>query len=943
MRALSFYQDLLPEKYHLLRPLAEGGFGLTFLAKAQTGKTCVIKMLSLKQAENWKSVELFDREAALLKHLKHAGIPRYYDHFSVEAEGENWFFLVQEYVIGKSLQEWIQSGRHFQQAEALEIASQLADILTYLHSFSPPIIHRDIKPSNIMLDDRARVHLIDFGAVRDTLLPAGNRGSTIVGTFGYMPLEQYEGRAQPASDLYGLGMSLLYLLSGVEPVSMKKRGLSIDFTGYIQVSKGFSRLLQRLTEPDLERRYRLATDLKRDLLKLQDKQGSLPLISKALIQGKQPFRNLPAWLGMVIGSLLIFAVILGLSLGSRNQTPSTQSDRSRQTGQQTSIETETASDWPAPWQALSNAYSEDDALKSFPTVIRFDSQNAQWLMSPQRVHLRQTANSEPQSWTFDQIMLQATGIFADLQIVGTSAYLLTSDQQAPQLAGYLNQKWRVIALPATGATKLLGSHQDKLLVGIGTQLWAYDASKQAWQKRLQLPESSSAIRALSSDGETLWLSDNIQVWSFNQRLSKVWRSSDLIETLLIDNKQRLWIGTHKGLKVYLPQQKSVKTALENPEIKQLVQDPSGRIWVGTRHNGIFVQAQPAQAASFSSEWLHWGWTEGLPANEVQNLSIDKQGQVWLTVGSSGSYLRPHFAPSEAILTAIHTRSALPQIASKIAPDLCTAVKNEGLTQATGKISNQISTTLLSGKWLSFMQGKQRCPAGNAYYSPQQTLVYDHYSAGLTVRKPAQIYRIGKPVKDYLSLTDIFIDSQQRVWISSSQGTYYFDQKWQQVNPQGQVRFAESKQSILMGRYMGPIPMLQGLQQGKLTNLSPLDKSYPPTIYAIASYGQDQVAIASTEGLWYGDPQKLSQLNRESGLNQEMITGLSASNDGIWLLLYENGLAYFDLKQESLRYWNTRDGLFSDRLQDIALDAQQRLWLKDADGRVAVYLVTDLMK
>ena len=92
-------------------------------------------------------------------------------------------------------------------------------------------------------------------------------------------------------------------------------------------------------------------------------------------------------------------------------------------------------------------------------------------------------------------------------------------------------------------------------------------------------------------------------------------------------------------------------------------------------------------------------------------------------------------------------------------------------------------------------------------------------------------------------------------------------------------------------------MLQSFQKEKLEDISPVEKTYPPGIYAMASYGEQQIALASTEGLWYGDPQRLQNINAESGLAFNMVTGLSATEKGIWLLIYDRGLAYFDLEQQ----------------------------------------------
>lgn len=150
-----------------------------------------------------KSLELFERECKTLKHLKHPGIPRFIAAWSHEGNEEQApeAVLVQEYIPRKNLQQWLEDGRRFTETEALELALQMCEILSYLHGFSPPVIHRDIKPGNVILDDKQRLFLIDFGAVKQTLTNQ-SQSVTMIGTFGYMPLEQMEGKSLPASNLF---------------------------------------------------------------------------------------------------------------------------------------------------------------------------------------------------------------------------------------------------------------------------------------------------------------------------------------------------------------------------------------------------------------------------------------------------------------------------------------------------------------------------------------------------------------------------------------------------------------------------------------------------------------------------------------------------------------------------------------------------------------------
>jgi serine/threonine protein kinase len=270
-------QTALKERYQILSTLGRGAFATTYLAEdRERGARCVVKELSLRRLDALKTHELFEREARVLKSLDHPQIPKLMDFFTVESDRDVRLYLVQEYLEGKNLADWVASGRRFTEREVVEIALGVARILEYLQSFAPPLVHRDIKPSNVLLTGEGKVHLVGFGAVRDMLHePLLQRGGpTIVGTYGYMPLEQFEGQAVAASDVYALGATLIYLLSHKEPWQMNKDGMRLDFHSHVQVSAGLARVLDRMIEPDWKKSHASAAELRRDLEGLQVRRAA---------------------------------------------------------------------------------------------------------------------------------------------------------------------------------------------------------------------------------------------------------------------------------------------------------------------------------------------------------------------------------------------------------------------------------------------------------------------------------------------------------------------------------------------------------------------------------------------------------------------------------------------------------------------------------------------
>ena len=244
------------KRYRIIDILGQGGMGTTYEAEdVETQQRVAIKALSLHRMADWKALELFEREARVLSHLHHPCLPKYVDYFQVETPNNQSFYLVQELAEGRSLFSLVESGWHATEKELRQIASQILDILSYLHGLTPPVIHRDIKPHNIIRREDGQIFLVDFGSVKATYQTTIAGGSTVVGTYGYMAPEQFRGQAFPATDLYGLGTTLLFLISHREPSKFSTRQLKIDFRSQIQISSELADWLEKLLEPAVEERF----------------------------------------------------------------------------------------------------------------------------------------------------------------------------------------------------------------------------------------------------------------------------------------------------------------------------------------------------------------------------------------------------------------------------------------------------------------------------------------------------------------------------------------------------------------------------------------------------------------------------------------------------------------------------------------------------------------
>jgi serine/threonine protein kinase len=207
---------ILQQRYRIERLLGGGGMGMVYLAHDQrlSNRPCAIKEMVdhfIDAQQRLEANEYFAREADTLAQLKHPAIPAISDRF----DDQNRHYLVMEYVEGRNLEEELaQRGGPLPEGLVIDIARQLCDVLAYLHGLQPPIIYRDLKPSNVMLTGNGRVVLVDFGIAR--LFKAQRKG-TMIGTLGFAPPEQYQGIADPRSDIYSLGATLHYILTARDP------------------------------------------------------------------------------------------------------------------------------------------------------------------------------------------------------------------------------------------------------------------------------------------------------------------------------------------------------------------------------------------------------------------------------------------------------------------------------------------------------------------------------------------------------------------------------------------------------------------------------------------------------------------------------------------------------------------------------------------------------
>ncbi len=300
-------EQILQSRYQLKQQLGNNAGRQTWLAEdleSQPKQLVVVKLLAFSPQMQWEELKLFEREAQVLKHLNHPKIPHYRDYFSIDEtdSGLPWFVLVQDYIPGKSLRQLLDEGQRFSETQTQQIATEVLNILAYLHELSPPVLHRDIKPSNLLLGEDGSVFLVDFGAVQDRAKAEGAT-FTVVGTSGYAAPEQLWGRAVPASDLYALGATLIHLLTGIAPADLPQNNLRLQFADKVSINPSFTYWLEKLIDPALEQRF---SSVRQALNALEAACSSTSSAEKT----QQPVSH-----SAIYGGLAVLAAILAMGGG----------------------------------------------------------------------------------------------------------------------------------------------------------------------------------------------------------------------------------------------------------------------------------------------------------------------------------------------------------------------------------------------------------------------------------------------------------------------------------------------------------------------------------------------------------------------------------------------------------------------------------------------------
>ncbi len=253
--------ELVDRKYKILSEIGHGGMSVVYLAiNERANKTWAIKEVRKDGVVDFEAVHQgLIVETDMLKKLNHPHLPSIIDVIDTEDS----FLIVMDYVEGVSLQKVIDMNGPQPVDVVVSWGKQLCDVLGYLHNQSPPIIYRDMKPANIMLRPDGNIVLIDFGTAREFKFGSNVDDTKVLGTRGYAPPEQYGGNGQTdaRADIYSLGATLYYLLSGHNPAQPPYEIKRLRYWDMAFAGSGIEKIIEKSCAQDRAERYQSAAEL----------------------------------------------------------------------------------------------------------------------------------------------------------------------------------------------------------------------------------------------------------------------------------------------------------------------------------------------------------------------------------------------------------------------------------------------------------------------------------------------------------------------------------------------------------------------------------------------------------------------------------------------------------------------------------------------------------
>ncbi|MBE6066515.1 MAG: serine/threonine protein kinase [Clostridium lundense] len=314
--------SVLDRKYEVIGIIGQGGMGSVYLCKNINLDT----LWAIKEVpKEVKGNVNFLAEPNILKKLKHPGIPRIIDIFY---ENDN-LYMVEDYIEGENLKEYVKRKGTLNTEEMCNIASEMGEIVEYLHSFDPPIIHRDLKPSNIMITPEGEVVLIDFGISR-VYKPGQESDTVYIGSRGYAAPEQFYGTGQSSiqTDIYALGAVIYFMLTGKAPSTALEPLYDENYDENVNID--IREIIKKAMKIKVEERYGSIQEMSKEIHKVSETEATI--LRTRLFLDKEDISKSTKRKSLCKSLLIFFLIITLIIIGTYSLIYSYQEAKAKTKG-----------------------------------------------------------------------------------------------------------------------------------------------------------------------------------------------------------------------------------------------------------------------------------------------------------------------------------------------------------------------------------------------------------------------------------------------------------------------------------------------------------------------------------------------------------------------------------------------------------------------------------
>ena len=606
---------------------------------------------------------------------------------------------------------------------------------------------------------------------------------------------------------------------------------------------------------------------------------------------------------------------------------------------------------PGPWEKLNTRGSL--------THLAVTHNGGRWAQGYQELYYYPPQDPGALMWTPQQILDRS--FFVEVMSHHQRVYVLGSEKAQRQCRiAYIedpNAEWQRIDVPETDQeTRLLFvDHQNNLWIAQGKQVWVYDFQHHAWTLKF---ETDYPVYAAAEDAQhDVWVGtvNRLVLWHNNQLVEQGSFQAGSISAIYPEQGE-LGISTSEGFHLYDPASRQAQHFLTKQKVTG-----AGRTnedWVvATEKEGLYLLSPAGKLSdkpsgkSSAYRVLPWNYAQGLPGGQVKAMAMNTDTLAVLLEDTGFLAM-----PTSKLKAAFEGLPQVPALASAVYESAC-EIPEPLLSRDSvpGRPVSGVLRRLVKDRQVTFFGKKSVCPYPGTFVYADAVYAFDTES--LYTQRNHEIRPIPLPVKSYLSPVDMYRTDSLAYFSFPNKGVFRYDVNakpaWRQVDLDGEFFFAGRRMArdfFAIKRYRSQDNLYHTHDGEHFESVALPETLRSAFIYAaaFAPDGQGPLVLASSQGLVFvSQPEQknsvIQQMGKESGLPSAFVQQIVVTAEGnVWMTLYKNGLAYYELRTEKVYTWSTREGLISQFIDELTVD-DRYVWLQSHDGRVASYKITDLLK